>query len=158
MARKTKRKTTKTKAVNQISAAKASKPKTVGKHHKVSYLALAIIGLLVLEGLLFAYSSKPAWQEGVVILDMGPAVTETVDDLEVTLSPVMETVSAVNRFYFLATDAAMELLDLKGSEKELLLVINSVTDFYFLASVQMEHLLDMNHQIINQPQVAGASK
>ncbi len=147
----------KPKAVKKPTAKKTIRPKAAKKHFHVSYLALAIVGLLVLEGLLFTLSSKAAWQEAVGILDMGPTVAETIDAMEYTFAPMIETVSAVNQFYSLATDAAMELLDLKGSEKELLLVINSVTGFYFQASVEMEHLLGISALTIHSPQVAGAS-
>ena len=145
---------------------KITKAKTVKKFTRVkntprlfhgSYLAMAIAALLIVEGLLFSFSSQAAWAEGMDILDMGPAVTQVADALAYTLAPVAETVSLVNQFYSRATDAAIELLDLRGSAKELVFVISSVTDFYQQASVAMENLLGISAWTINQPQVAGAS-
>lgn len=146
------KKTTKVQTVKKITWVK-----NTPRHFHASYLAVIIAGLLILEGLLFTFSSQPAWQEGVSVLDMGPGVSQTVNDLAYTLAPVAETVSLVNQFYSLATDAAMELLDLEGSETELLLVINGVTDFYILASMEMEKLLTVSPMTINFPQVAGMS-
>lgn len=149
---------TKTKKITKATTVKKiTRVKNTRQHFHVSYLAVAIIMLLILEGLLFTFSSQAAWKEGVSILDMGPAISETVDDLAYTLAPVTETVSMVNKFYSLATDAAMELLDLKGSETELLLVINSVTDFYIRSSIAMEELITITPITIRMPQVAGTS-
>lgn len=147
----------KPKAVKKQTAKKTGKAKTAKRHFHVSYLALALVGLLILEALLFTFSSKAAWQDAVGILDVQPGISQTAADLTETLFPVIETVSLVNKFYSLATDAAMELLNLRGSETELLLVIDSVTNFYVQASFAMEELITITPMTISMPQVAGAS-
>lgn len=156
MPAKTKKKVTKSQpAIKRKPALPKTNP--VRSFH-VSYLALAIGGLMLIEGLLLNCSSVAAWQDATTVMDMSPAVTQTVEDLKITLEPVAETISTVNQFYSLSADAAMELLDFSGSENTLLEVYNGVSQFYILASVEMETLLTFDSLAINLAQAAGLTQ
>lgn len=143
----------KTKTKSKITKTKIVKAKKTERTFHVSYLALAIVALVLLEGLLFSFASAADWKEGVKVLDVHPAVVQGVDDFEITLSPVAETVNMVNQFYSLATDAAIELLDLRGGEKGMVEFYSGVSQFYMMASVEMETLLGLN--TINPVWAAG---
>jgi predicted DNA-binding ArsR family transcriptional regulator len=145
---------TKTKIKKKVTKTKSIKREKPEKSFHVSYLAIAIVGLVLLEGLLFSCSTTARWKNASEVLDVSSSVAQCVTDMRVTLAPVVETVNLVNQFYSLSTDAAMELLDLKGSQKGVMEVYNGVSRFYHLASIEMETLLGLDRLTINSAQAA----
>ncbi|OGE88063.1 MAG: hypothetical protein A3J07_01705 [Candidatus Doudnabacteria bacterium RIFCSPLOWO2_02_FULL_49_13] len=126
------------------------------KHYQVYYLALAMTGLLVLEGALFGLTTKADWQEALTIFDFTENLKQTQVQLSTVFAPMIGVVEGVNDFYKQATDAAMPLFDLSGSDNDLAQVVSGVTEFYSQSSIQMASLLDLS-ATIGQGSVAGIS-
>ncbi len=153
---KTKIKTkSKTKAL--IKKPKALPRKIKPKHFHVSYLALAIAGLLILEGILFSTASAANWQAGVSVLNMSQPLKHTRQTFMLTISPMVETVEGINSFYQQATTAATSLLDISGQDTGLGDVFAAVKSFYDQASTQFALLMGLPKGAYYMGQVSGIS-
>lgn len=147
---KTKNKT-KTKSNHNLKSRK--KIKRYDEH----YLGIILLIFLLLEGGLFSLTAAIDWQSGLSLLDMGPSLVQTTDQLQSTFAPVIFVVSGVNDFYTQATDQAMIVLDFSDTENDVALVFNSVSLFYDQASIQMSQVLDFSSQASWPAKVAGIS-
>jgi hypothetical protein len=123
------------------------------------YLALILIGFLLLEGILFSATNQTDWEQGVQMLDVSSAVMQTSSDVSWIFQPVSEAVAGVDQFYQLAATEAMSLLDLSedGPIDQMALVTNSVFEFYEQASVELASMLDVSEMSSWPARVAGAS-
>ena len=150
--------TKKTKTKNK-SKKPASKRIARQKNYEAHYLALVLIGLLLVEGYLGTTTSLSDWQQGVAVLDMSQAVAQTSSDLAVVFQPVTNTIDGVNQFYAIAANEMAQVLDLSGSDNfaDLGFVTDGVYNFYQQASVQMAGLLDVSPENSWPARVAGAS-
>jgi hypothetical protein len=117
------------------------KPKE--KHFHVSYLALAVAGLLILEGILFSTASAADWKAGVSILNLSQPIQQTSQTFMMTIKPMVETVEGINSFYQQAATAATSLLDLSGQESGMEDIFAVVSNFYDQASQQMAQLIGL---------------
>src|SRR3989344_3663546 len=76
--------------------------KRSGEKHAPAFLAIILGGVLLLEGLLFGIATSRDWQEGVKLLDISAAVSETIGDTRAVFEPQIKMVSDFNRFFQLA--------------------------------------------------------
>ena len=152
MAKKIKRKTKSEKPA-------AGKKTVRAKSYESHYLALALIGFLLLEGTLFSITTTADWQRGAAVLDMSGAISQTVTDVQTVFEPITTAASGVVQFYSLATDQMTQLLDLSGADtfSDITMVTSGVTEFYSQAATQMAQLLDVSSVSSWPASVAGAS-
>src|ERR1043166_395912 len=112
------------------------KSKSKIKKYPAHYLALALIGTLVLEGVLFNISTPADWQVGASVLDMSSAVLELGHDMTTFFQPLADTVSDVNLFYSLGADQMAQVLDMHESFSVVAIFYDGVNEFYERASVE----------------------
>jgi len=132
---------------------KSKKIKT--KNYPAHYLALFLMTALLLQGFLMSSTSKSDWMSAAPLLDVSETVAAVVEDTSRVFAPVTETVAAVNKFYSLAANEAIVLLDMKDSFRDVNLAIEGVFAFYEEASIQMTYVLDVS-SVSALPAVAGA--
>jgi hypothetical protein len=145
-------------------SAKSSRPNQISKQRAAKYsahhLAIILTSVLVLEGILFSFSTQSDWQKATALLDVSAGVSETTGDVAATFQPVVDLVDSIDQFYQLSATEMMRLLDLSdsGVGSEAALVYNGVSDFYQQSSLQMAQLLEVSNYLQTfQPIVAGAS-
>ena len=129
------------------------------KHYESHYLALILVGFLLLEGLLGSTTTIKDWKQGVAVLDISSAVTQTMSDANIAIQPVLDAVEGVNEFYAQAATEMTALLDLSNSDNfsELEEITNGVFAFYHQASIEMANVLDVSDINTWPSRVAGAS-
>ena len=129
------------------------------KHYHAAYLCAAIIGLLLVEGLLISGTGSRDWQTTAELFDATGSITQITEDVTTTIQPMTDLVQDVNKFYQLSADVMMQLLDLSENHpmQQLSLLLDGVNDFYQEASVQMAGVLDMSSASSWPAAVAGVS-
>lgn len=129
------------------------------ENHPPHYLALALIALLLIEGVIGTATSAADWQNGLSMLDVTSAVSEVSSDVAKTFEPMVETVLNINLFYGMSTNHMTELLDLSDYDlfEEVNNVVSGVNDFYDQASTQMIAILDFSSTSTWPARVAGVS-
>src|SRR6185436_9836854 len=141
----------------KASVAKVKRQKV--KQYESHYLALILVGFLLLEGLLGTMTTIKDWQQGVTVLDISSQVTQTISDANVAIQPVFEAIEGVDQFYSMATTEMTTLLDFSGENNfaELEQVTDGVFAFYDQASIEMAHVLDLSDINTWPARVAGVS-
>jgi hypothetical protein len=134
---------------------KVSKPKV----HKYPehYLALVLIGFLLVEGILISSTGKADWARGAQLLDVSSAVSQTLSDTALVFQPMADTVAAVHEFYIQAATAMIPMLDISGSLSDAGIVFDGVNEFYQQAATEMTRVLDVSDVSMWPAKVAGAS-
>ena len=155
MATKTKRKTKKTKVSKAVPKPRARTHKKYESH----YLALILIGFLLLQGVLMTSTTATDWKAGTQILDVSSAVSSVSSDVADVFSPVVNTFDSVNQFYVQAATAMIPLLDLSSDNpvNDVVTVASSVNDFYQQAATQMASVLDLSSISSWPARVAGVA-
>lgn len=129
------------------------------KDHHPSYLLVALVTLLLIEGILFTNTVSADWREAGSVFDMTGQVREVSADVAMAVQPATDFVIGVNRFYQLSATAMMKPLDISPQSpfEELNLVVDGVIVFYEQTSAQMASLLDMSGSAAWPGKVAGVS-
>jgi hypothetical protein len=129
------------------------------KHYPAHYLAIVLVGVLILEGVLFSTTTNTDWQKAVTVLDVSKAVIQTQQNMSVMFQPMVDVVVTINQFYQVSASEMTQLLDLSGSHpgSEVAFIYNGVSDFYQQASTQMALLLDQSANSTWPARVAGVS-
>ncbi|HEX9502705.1 MAG TPA: hypothetical protein VF974_00065 [Patescibacteria group bacterium] len=149
-------KKSKNKKVNKKQAVKKA---IKDKKYEPHYLAIILVGLLLLEGYFISSTQLSDWKKGMGILDVSTAVTQTTSDLSFVMQPVVDAVSGVDQFYQLSANAMIGMLDMSsdGPTDQVSHVAEGVYQFYQQASVQMADMLDISSVSSWPASVAGAS-
>jgi hypothetical protein len=148
---------TKSKSEKSVSTKKSATKQSAG-NYPAYYLAVALAGILLLEGLLLGAATPQAWSEAVQILDVSSSVQAVTADMAFLFEPMFNQVAYTEDFYQMAATEVIYLFDV--SDHDPLVFIKGVSEFYYLASVEMESLLDLSDSLAfmkTVPQVAGAA-
>jgi hypothetical protein len=148
---------TQSKTKSLVKKPRAVSRKSKAKHFHVSYLALTIAGLLILEGILFSTASAADWKAGVSVLNLSKPLQQTSRTFMTTISPMVETVQGINSFYDQATTAATSLLDLSAQDTTFADIFVTVKGFYEQASIELAQLVGLPDQPYYMGHVSGAS-
>lgn len=127
------------------------------KKYPAHYLGIIILGLLLIEGIIFGMATKSNWQDGIAVLDVRAGVNETSNDVVTVFQPMIDAVDNLNKFYDNATTEMTKLLDLSSDPPgtEVMYVFNGVAEFYGQASIQMARVLDTSDFVPWPSQIAG---
>ena len=129
------------------------------KKYPAHYLGIILVGLLLIEGVIFGMATEANWQNGYAVLDVHAGVDETSHDVVTVFQPMIDAVDNLNKFYQMTTTEMSKLLDLSSDPPgtEVMLIFNGVAEFYGQASIQMTRVLDTSDFVPWQSQIAGAS-
>ena|SRR3989344_4813181 len=133
---------------------RSAKPRI--KKYPSHYLGLALVALLLLEGILFNVATAADWRYGLELFDMSEAVAEVSQDLSDAVAPQVAVYHGVTDFYNQAADEITPMLDLSDSVQTVGQVWFGVSQFYEQASIELAQLLDVSDHW-TQPRISGAS-
>jgi hypothetical protein len=106
-------------------------------------LALALIAIVFLEGMMFGVTTGADLAKGVEILDMSESVKRAASDLAMLAEPLVDSYSAVDQFYLMASAEVMNLLE-DNIVTQSARLIHDVNEFYRIASSEMAGALDLS--------------
>ncbi|MBX4191842.1 MAG: hypothetical protein KW804_03520 [Candidatus Doudnabacteria bacterium] len=129
------------------------------KAYEAHYLAMILLGFLLLEGFLSTSTKMSDWDRGLEVLDMSSSVAQTTSDLEIVMQPIATAFEGVNEFYELAATEMIQILDMSGVNpmEDVVFVTSGVTEFYQQASVELISFLDFSDSRSWPAKVAGVT-
>jgi len=145
------------KKTKKQSKAPAVKKTARARQYEAHYMALILIGFLIVEGLFITQTHTADWQYGAAVLDIS---TQVASDAANVINPVSDVVSGINQFYQIAATEATPLFDISQSDPigDLSFIAGGVSEFYSQAATQMAQLLDLSDSGNSwSGNVAGAS-
>lgn len=142
----------KTKKIKKTNKKNQTAPRKKVRSYEAHYLALALIAVLVVEGVAGTYISAADWKSGVAVLDFSSTMPQTLQQINYVFE-------GVNQFYQIAATEMIPVLDLSnnGPIDNGALVASSVYEFYQQSSNQMASLIDFSHTAAWHGSVAGIS-
>jgi hypothetical protein len=109
-------------------------------------LAIVLMAVMFVEGMMFGIASAKDLSVGLEVLDVSDAVVTTKSDLAWLAEPLVVTFNGVDRFYAMASEVVMSLLE-DNIVDNATIAVEDINKFYKIASNEMTQTLDLSNSV-----------